>query len=227
MIQHFFRLLVPTAGSFRKLLIAAGLLVLLTLVIFLDRDHRKLVNLRGELRRHRHAAENLSTIRLSLVAYHNDEGAYPFTQSGRGIPEIILPELSNWHIFAAEEGRNLKDLASDPFLDGQPIRYVTNGEAYVFGSAGPNGRWDSTEAIERMLQHPEPDAKRSHSDLIYDPTNGIHSRGDILVFSPQLGGPEDDTNPIPIWTRILHAPDVEISVFFGDSWLRGDSGPKL
>ena len=124
------------------------------------------------------AKADLSTIQTALEAYAVDEGTYPLNAGGIGLPGAL---------FNLVQPRSyISSVPHDVFREGSIYFYLAGGQAtdlqrgkfgeYSLASSGPDERIDTT------LTH----------SLVYDPTNGIVSRGDI-VFTHRTKNPSKIT----------------------------------
>ena len=127
------------------------------------------------------AKADMASIQTALEAYAVDEGTYPLNAGGIGLPGALynLTEPTSY----------ISAVPLDVFRERQIYFYLAGGTAtnvqqdkfgyYSLASAGPDGR------INTSLT----------SALIYDPTNGTVSAGDVL-FSHRTREPRATGAPV-------------------------------
>jgi prepilin-type N-terminal cleavage/methylation domain-containing protein len=133
---------------------------------------------------------DLRTLRTGLEAYRVDHNRYPFdygnedrrTWSQLTTPVAYLTSIPNDSFYDP----NLRaDTNSDPtfqpfaygFLDGQ------DGSDYFLHSAGPDLKWDNWDFPDFWDRWRS--GKDATADMLYNPTNGSRSYGDI--FATRIG----------------------------------------
>ena len=131
------------------------------------------VNIRNALVRSKvsRARADLRTIQMAVETYAVDENSYPLNAGGIGLTGALFNLLS--------PRSYLEDIPRDVFARGANTRYfylsggrITMAQenaygAYALASVGPDG------TIQTSFT----------SSILYDPTNGTISRGDIVVTS--------------------------------------------
>ena len=96
--------------------------------------------------------------------------------------------------------RELRGPMEDPFKPRRnrgPYDYVRSGRRWLIHSYGPDGRPDlDSVALRSLLHTPEwPPSNPLQRERVYDPSNGLESRGDIILvdleaYRRDLGPPE-------------------------------------
>ena len=125
----------------------------------------------------------------SIHDYYSQFGSFPpgRTYIGYLTPEILSrdPKSFNYMIdpFVPGKFRGYSAVGYNWFEDkeikygymkGNLLRYLTDGDNfYILISAGPDGIYEEI---------PEGDIKQINDILLYDPTNGLFSRGDYISF---------------------------------------------
>lgn len=69
--------------------------------------------------------------------------------------------------------RHLKDGVNIPFA------YATDGNSWIVYAGGPDGDWDITKPLDGTPLYQDA-WEISHPNLVYDPTNGVFSSGDMV-----------------------------------------------
>ncbi|MFH0795377.1 MAG: DUF3352 domain-containing protein, partial [bacterium] len=109
------------------------------------------------------------TIRSGMERFLSDRGAYP-----ANLNDLLGPQV-----------RYVQELKPDPFSAGgtSPYSYVKDDRARKWAvlSPGPNGTFDITQDD---LNFTNPGYYLQLISKTYDPTNGVFSSGDIVVFKP-------------------------------------------
>jgi hypothetical protein len=158
----------------------AGILVLVGVLLFAfltpGMRERKLT------RETTRAWRDLQFVRAALEAYAERTGAaYPVSAEAT-LPEDFATEFAEQRggqPFYQEQGRVARlDLFSPERPYTAPLRYVTDGAAWVVASRGPSREFaigpdlleDGAEELAERLR-----------GLSYDPTNGLYSSGDMWV----------------------------------------------
>lgn len=134
----------------------------------------------------------LRSIESALEKYHSDHGVFP----QRGLCALTTPVAY------------IDRLDSDFFSPerGAPLRYHTNGQAFIIGSLGPDGSketdgdlpWHDAEAMNVLLKAALINSKSTlwqmsqvgpgKGAFTYDPSNGTFSEGDIWRVGGRDGG---------------------------------------
>lgn len=117
------------------------------------------------------AQADLLAVRNALESYAVDYHTYPINSSGMGFPGDL------WSLVAPTS--YLATIPNDPFVKQTPYLYLSPGKQkelqgvpwgqYVLASAGPDRR------LETSLT----------GSILYDPTNGAVSAGDIVLAQKQ------------------------------------------
>ncbi len=116
---------------------------------------------------------DLRTFTFALEAYKIDNQEYPFE-----LPRLTTPVAYLSHI------------PLDPFLEGKKLSYskgdVAVGKStryyYLMWSVGPNGMMDLSKAsIPRRFSEGDANGREAmFADVMYNPTNGARSGGDMF-----------------------------------------------
>ena len=165
--------------SLQEMLVVVAVFGLLALVFVLS-SQRALTRTRVARVKHEH-----QVLANSLNQYNADFSAFPSDEAG--LTALLIPNTL------------LVDIPIDPFVKGgsQPYRYFTYQKDeksvthWILASAGPDGDIDfvppsqlvGTPSEEGEEQQPSASGHLLVDEIIaksYDPTNGIHSDGDIL-----------------------------------------------
>ncbi|MEO8376027.1 MAG: type II secretion system protein GspG [Candidatus Sumerlaeota bacterium] len=144
-----------------ELLVAVAVIAILAAIAvpnFLEAQTRSKVS---------RAKADMATLRTALESYAVDSSSYPVNSSGLG----LTGDLYN----LTKPVAYISSIPVDPFLHGVFYFYFSPGKVpgfpdpkfgqYVVACAGPDHFFETT----------------INDSMIYDPTNGTTSRGDIVV----------------------------------------------
>jgi ankyrin repeat protein len=91
--------------------------------------------------------------------------------------------------------------------DGMMIQYISNGESYILDSCGPDEVYEH-EWLEKMNKQMDSLTRQQFLSeavrVTYDPTNGVYSRGDIIVTSKNLDMPIEDIESLGMSIEEFH-----------------------
>ncbi len=181
-------------------------------------DRRANRELKAQLAQHEKLYNNMGALRGALFIYRTEFGAYPSSEIGLSVPEVLVPRVDEWNQVSSRSSSDHAAGLADPFRAGTPIIYVSDGHGYLLVSAGPDGSVDASLLGVLVVSTPSTVTIEQYARYQYDPTNGIHSQGDILAISPEIGVSDARFIHDMIWTRILRAPDLDPPILFGDPW---------
>jgi hypothetical protein len=155
-----------------------GALYVLYFIVDLDFDAR---TVRRKMEKHR---EDFGRAYGALRERVRDTGV-PFTPGpGDDLPDPAFIDATALHLggqpLHREYARHARlDIFSQPRAYGQPSLYVVSGVEWALVSRGPDGDFNSTpEQWRQWLANAAPE-----EPLLYDPSNGTISAGDLVMSS--------------------------------------------